>query len=293
MVSIHVDINSQNDSKHGRGSSESRRIRRTEPIRNKRKEKVKQVTNYQSSKKPAWTLTKQFANYITMRGIELATSWKEQDWPKQCAKELMNNAYDSLNDYYPNGTIKTRKIALQLKVDSIMDGAERRILLRILVRNSNVDDIAVFEKLEPIFDFTQHYSTKRHQHRIMTGALGDFLKRVLGMGYASWTGSHNEESSFEDKQWKEPLILRYNGQEHRVLIVVDGDIPNCFFSEPTSCNATNFTEVEIALPIASTLDVSWKEYVESVLSQIKEYFKRNKIGKTNTDFSFSENWSSS
>lgn len=267
--------------------------KRAELARNTRKEKIRQVRNNQWRKRPAWTLTKQFANYITIRGIELATSWKEKDWPKQCAKELMNNAYDSLSDYYPNGTIETRKIALHLKIDSIEDNDERRIILRILVRNSNIYNFRVFEKLEPIFDYTQLYSTKRHQHRIMTGALGDFLKRALGMGYASWTGSHNEESSFEDKQWKEPLILRYNGQEHRVFIVVEGEVPKCIFSKPTNSNARSFTEVEIALPIESTLNVSWKENIEHVLGQIEEYFKRNKIGKTNTDFSFNTEWSDS
>jgi hypothetical protein len=268
MVSIHVDKELQNASKQGRGSNKN-------------------------WKGPAWTATKQFANYITVRSIELATSWREQDWPKQSTKELMNNAYDFLNDYYPNGAREARKIVLRLKIDSIMDESERRIILHILVRNSNVNEFTVFEKLEPIFDYTQLYSTKRHQHRIMTGALGDFLKRALGMGYASWTASQNEESSFEDKQWKEPLILRYNGQEHKVFIVVEGEVPKCFFSKPINCNARNFTEVEIALPIESTLNISWKENVERVLGQIEEYFERNRIGKTNTDFSFSTEWSAS
>lgn len=203
----------------------------------------------------------------------------------------MNNAYDFLSDYYPNAAKKTRRIALNLKIDSLMDGDERRIILRISVQNSNADRITVFEKLEPIFDYSQLYSTKRHQHRIMTGALGDFLKRALGMGYASWTAGHNKESLFEDKQWKEPLVLRYKGQEHKVFIVVEEEVPKCYFSEPTNSNTTNFTEVGIALPIESTLNDSWKENVEHILNQIEEYFKRNKIGKTNTDLSFRTKWS--
>jgi hypothetical protein len=150
-----------------------------------------------SSKKPkgpAWTSTKQFTNYITVSGIESATSWKERDWPKQSAKELMNNAYDFLNDYYPNGIKQIRKIAVRVKIDSILDGDDRRIILRIVVRNSNMDDLTVFETLEPIFDYSQLHSTKRHQHRIVTGALGDYLKRALGMGYASWTSNYNSDS---------------------------------------------------------------------------------------------------
>jgi hypothetical protein len=220
-------------------------------------------------------------------GIESTTSWKERDWPKQSAKELMNNAYDFLNDYYPGGTRDTRKIALRVKMDSIFDGDERRIVLRMVVRNSNIDDFAVFETLEPIFDYTQLHSTKRHHHRIVTGALGDYLKRALGMGYASWTSNYNSESSFEDKQWKEPLFLRCDGQERKVFIVVEGGVPECFFSKPTNSDVRNFTEVEIALPIASTRNDYWKENVEWVLRQVEAYFKRNKIGKPNTDFSFS------
>jgi hypothetical protein len=46
-------------------------------------------------------------------------------WPKQSVKELMNNAYDFLNDYYPDGTKETRKIVVHSKIDSILDGNER------------------------------------------------------------------------------------------------------------------------------------------------------------------------
>ena len=63
--------------------------------------------------------------------------------------------------------------------------------------------------------------TKRHQHRITAGALGDFLKRVLGMGYASWTSGDNPDEWFQDIQWLEPVTLRFNMQEHRVFVQVD------------------------------------------------------------------------
>lgn len=45
-------------------------------------------------------------------------------WPKQSVKELMNNAYDFLNDYYPDCTKETR-IVVHPKIDSILDGNER------------------------------------------------------------------------------------------------------------------------------------------------------------------------
>ena len=101
-------------------------------------------------------------------------------WPKQSVKELMNNAYDFLNDYYPDGTKETRKIVVHPKIDSILDGDERSYSPYFRYETRTFDDLTVFETLEPIFDYTQFRSTKRHQHRIITRALGDYLKRALG-----------------------------------------------------------------------------------------------------------------
>ena len=92
--------------------------------------------------------------------------------------------------------------------------------------------LKVFEDLNLIFDFDNWQSTKRNQHRGTGGALGDFLKRVLGMGYASWIegsgdsyyDSDPDSDNFIDKQLKEPLTLRFNGQEYKVFIKVDRNI---------------------------------------------------------------------
>ena len=83
------------------------------------------------------------------------------------------------------------------------------------------------------------------------GSLGDFLKRVLGMGYASWTSNDNPEDSFIDKQWEEPVILRFNGQERKAFIIVDRDNHTIFpdIKQPTKFDAPDFTEVEITLPL--------------------------------------------
>src|SRR5215207_7522120 len=181
---IHVDKDAKNDSKEGGGSSKQR-------------------------KGPAWTSTKQSMSYITVRGIESDTSWQEYEWPKQTMIQLISNAYDWFHDYYPDGTKEIRKIAVRVKIEPILDENKRRTIIRIAVRNSNVDDIPVFENLDQIFDYTQFHSTKRHQHRDVSGALGDFLKRGLGMGYASWTDNYDQErkdsaiASF--KQWPEPI----------------------------------------------------------------------------------------
>jgi hypothetical protein len=131
-------------------------------------------------KAPIWTSTKQSMSYLTISGIESELSRQEIEWPKEIMIQLIGNAWDWLQDN-PDGTKGTRKIGVRIKIDSILDGAARRIVIRIVVINSNVDNQPVFEDIEQIFDYTKFHSTKRNQHRLVTGALGDFLKRSLGM----------------------------------------------------------------------------------------------------------------
>jgi hypothetical protein len=192
--------------------------------------KVHEGTDSKSVHPPAiWTTTKQSMSYVTVRGIESDTSWPVKEWPKQSAKELISNAYDFLRDYYPDGTKEARRIDVFVKIDSIsdediVDKDKKRTIIRILVRNSNIDNIPVFENIKAVFNYTQFHSTKRNQHREVSGALGDYLKRGLGMGYALWTNDFNRESlTANSKQWPEPIILRFNGQEHKVFLEVDWD----------------------------------------------------------------------
>lgn len=232
-------------------------------------------------------------SYVTVRGIESDTSWPVQEWPKQSAKELISNGYDSLRDCYPDGIKETRKIGVTVKIDSILDNSGENILrpvIRIIVRNSNISNIPVFENLEAIFDYAQFHSTKRNQHREVSGALGDYLKRSLGMGYALWTNNFNRESlTANSKQWPEPIILRYNGQEHRIRLEVDWD--NQLYGpkyEPIRrYHAPDFTEVQVTLPLDYILKISPDHGKEWILDEIRGYFNRNRIGNTNTEFSFS------
>jgi hypothetical protein len=50
---------------------------------------------------PVATSTKQLMGYVTVKNIEIETSYLQQDWPTFALKELIDNAYDWLNDYYP------------------------------------------------------------------------------------------------------------------------------------------------------------------------------------------------
>ena len=72
--------------------------------------------------------------------------------------------------------------------------------------------------------------TKRDQHRMTTGSLGDALKRCLGMGYASWTNNF-DPGSFEERQWEEPLVMRYNGSEYNIFIRIDRSKPKPIYAE--------------------------------------------------------------
>ena len=242
-----------------------------------------------------WTTTKQSMSYVTVRGIESDTSWPVQEWPKQSAKELISNAYDFLRDHYPDGTKATRKIDVFVKIDSILDEDNinedrKRTVIRVPVRNSNIDNIPVFENLEAVFNYTQFHSTKRNQHREVSGALGDYLKRGLGMGYALWTNNFNRESlTANTKQWPEPIILRYNGQERKVFLEVDWDNQayGPKYEQPREYVAQDYTEVQVTLPLDYILKINWDHGKQWISDEIREYFNRNKIGNTNTEFSFS------
>ncbi|MFZ0512590.1 MAG: hypothetical protein WAM14_13360 [Candidatus Nitrosopolaris sp.] len=59
-------------------------------------------------------------SYITVKAIESDTSYLQSQWPTFTLKELMDNAWDFLNDYYPNNPKEDRKIAVTIKVDYLL-----------------------------------------------------------------------------------------------------------------------------------------------------------------------------
>jgi hypothetical protein len=241
------------------------------------------------------TSTPQSLDYIIVKGIESATSKYRLEWPEWSLKELMDNAYDSLNAHYPypEWDNNARKISVSIKVDPIL-GREDIVILRLTVRNSNINSIPVFENIEGIFDFTKWVSEKRNQFMMTCGGLGDFLKRALGMGYASLIYlSEPDPIEGENKQWSEPVILRYNGQERKVFIHVDMDTVRYWseITEPTYYEAFDFTEQEIALPIPAwrckrQLD---KGHLRgSIIDDLEEYYLDYKLAKSGVDFNFSK-----
>ena len=228
-----------------------------------------------------FTSTSQKKRYLTIAGIESDTSYQEYQWPIFAVKELSDNAVDFLKENYPNATSDERKIATTVKLDTTI----KPKMLRIVVRNSNVDNLPVFQNLDGIFDYDNWVSTKRNQHRMTAGGLGDFLKRALGMGYASWTGHNdNPKDSFEEEQWEEPVILRFNGKEDRVFLFVNNDNPLTRKDGPTSAEDIDTdTEVEVALPLTASYLYTAQS---SLLGDLERYYKTFKLVKRNIDFSF-------
>jgi hypothetical protein len=244
-------------------------------------------TKKSSIRGPMSTSTRQSTAYLTIDGIQSETSYREQDWPLFALKELMDNAFDFLNDYYPNESRESRHIAIRIKIEPAKD--KRKYIVRIVVRNSNVSNIPVFENIDKIFDFNRWFSTKRNQHRMTCGSLGDFLKRDLGMGYASWTSNDNLENSFDDRQWEEPLILRFNGKEVRVFLKVDRDTWTtwCDIQKPTSFDAPDFTEAEVALPVPDYYDNRIEGGHRVLFDKLEKYYRAYKVAKkSRTSFSF-------
>jgi len=244
------------------------------------------------------------AGYFTVSGIENELSIPEHDWPCFALKELSDNACDWLNDYYPisnsinkrsSSSInysRTRYIAIRIQIDKIANDADLTRVFRIAVRNSNVDQIEVFgggrEGLEQLFDYSQWSSTKRHQHRMTAGSLGDYLKRHGGMGYASWNNIvRGSEVTYDDNtQWEEPIIFRFNGSEFKVLVYYDRyrGIPESVIKYAGKSDAIDYTEVECALPV-SRINCNGSDSSPSLFDRLPQYYRLYKIPKADIKFS--------
>ena len=225
-------------------------------------------------------------SYITVKNIETDTSYRQENWTLFILKELMDNAYDWLNACYP--VRKQSKVIRNIVVRIWMTSDSN---IHIAVRNSNVNNFPVFIDLDKIFDYHIWYSTKRHQHNMTTGSLGDALKRCLGMGYAIHTNDFDASETFEDKQWNEPIIVRCNQKEFKVFLKVDTSKPDVsanIIQEKPSRDVGNDTEVEVTLPLPDCSEQSQYgiENKRYILSELKRYYQTSKIAKRNIIFDF-------
>ena len=149
---------------------------------------------------PVFTATKQIARYTTVQGIQADISYLENEWPEVMLKDLLTNAWDFESDFYPSPlegdkhTKDDRWITVSIKIVKVPE-RENMGLFRINIRNSNVAHVKVFKDLKLIFNYELWGSTKRGQHRGTGGALGDYLKRALGMAYATWSENSDDRYS--------------------------------------------------------------------------------------------------
>jgi hypothetical protein len=272
----------------------------------------KTATTRLRRKGPVATSTKQMAGYFTVAGIENEISLTENKWPCFALKELSDNAYDWLNDYYPittsinrhdssgssiNYNNRTRRyIAIRIQIDQIPNDPDLTRVFRIAVRNSNVDQIEVFGQrkgLEQIFDYTQWLSTKRYQHRMTAGSLGDYLKRHGGMGYASWnniihSNSGTSENDGDNIQWwEEPLIFRFNGTEYKVFVYYDRyrGLPESVIKYAGKSDAIDYTEVECSLPVSRINCNGTDSDPVPLFDKLYKYYTWYKIPKADIKFS--------
>jgi len=236
--------------------------------------------------KPVYTAAKVSMAGFTVRGIENEISFVQRDWPIVILKELGDNAYDFFKEFYLDSPKEHRRIAYNVWQPYPPSGdfgttAEYSII-RIAITSSNIEDIPVFEDLEGVFDFSRYYSSKRSQYKGGTGELGDALKRMLKMGYASWVSNPLNENK-PDLQWQEPIILTFNKKRYKVVLHVDTEIDEAKAiinqDHNVVINSTD-TVVSVALPTNSDYEL--------LVGPLESYYNIYKIPKIRTSFSFTE-----
>lgn len=232
--------------------------------------------------RPVYTSAKVSMTGFTVRGIESEISYIQAEWPTVVIKELGDNSYDFFRELYPNSPKEHRKIAYHISrpyPDRIL--SPEYSIIRISVTSSNVDDIPLFQDLRSVFDLNRNYSSKRWQYKGGTGELGDALKRMLKMGYASWT-SHYLNQGKPNMQWNEPMILTFNKKRYLALLHVDTEIEEAkavITQDRDAVIDSPDTTVSVAIPIVH-------DYMNLVL-RLKRYYNIYKIPKIRTSFSFS------
>jgi hypothetical protein len=150
-------------------------------------------------------------DYATVDGVVQRTGYTDKaDWYMLLIKELLDNGVDFEWKYYPGSS--NPLVATEITLSDT--------LFHIKVRNTNPDNIPVFQNLSAIFDYDMTYGSKQNQRVISRGLLGDAAKQIGSWPYVLM---HAEDSgrTFTNKQWKKPLIIRANKAEYHVLPSID------------------------------------------------------------------------
>ena len=150
-------------------------------------------------------------DYATVDGVIQRTGYTDKtDWYLLLIKELLDNGIDFEWKYYPGSS--SAVVATEITLSNT--------LCHVKVRNTNPDNIPVFQNLSAIFDYDMTYGSKQNQHTISRGLLGDAAKQI---GTWPYVIMHAKDSGkrFGNKQWERPLIIRANKAEYHVLPHID------------------------------------------------------------------------
>jgi hypothetical protein len=179
-------------------------------------------------------------DYVTLKGIENRYGIKKEDIPVSILKELVDNSLDYVE------TLVLTNPTLIPKVDVQIISNDDRSTLTV----SNPEKITSFtlERIQSIFNYNNLASTKRNQHKISRGAIGNGLKAILGMSYALATEYYNHDG------WT-PLRIRTGNKQYSVSLVVDKlnrrNKPISLDVRQEECTSGQNTSVEIDIPTNS------------------------------------------
>ena len=161
--------------------------------------------------KEIFTSRKHSMDYFTVESVILRTGYKnKRDWYLLPIREMLDNDADFLWKNYKGAD--NASITVNITMDDN--------LFRLIVRNSNPKNIAVFPDLKSIFNYDMRYGSKQDVHIITRGMLGDAMKQILSLGYVL-LHTKDDGTAFTDKQWEHPLIIRHNGKEAKIFLTVD------------------------------------------------------------------------
>jgi hypothetical protein len=200
------------------------------------------------------TSRKHSMDYFTKDGFNLRTGYSDKrEWYLLPIKEVLDNDIDFHWKY-------NRGEHVYVSVDVTKDDT----LFHVLIRNSNLRNIPVFQDLNHIFDFDMRYGSKQDVHIISCGMLGDAMKQILSLGY-TLIHINDDGTEFAERQWEYPLIIRHNKEEWKVHLYCNRAKQEYKIKiEKTPGNlAHTDTEIELTLPIIdevrNTLDRSYIE----------------------------------
>ncbi len=162
----------------------------------------------------AFSSESQTTDYTSIEGLRTRLGIdNDQFFGNFIVKELMDNALDFIEQNAKKIVELKQKnkdenpyVNVTITEEEIEENNKKKVT-KIIVRNSNIDN-DVFPKnvIENIFNLEKYYSSKRHQHIIKRGALGDGLKEILCIPYA-FAIDNNDDS------WNYPLIFNISNKK--------------------------------------------------------------------------------